>query len=422
MNKIYTFLVITLIIGGLNNTFSQSYNESDKNDLRKFLRQSSSIANQLNLEQLGLTINDTINWVSDEAWLTNLTGITWNSDSQKKILEIRWDNTSLSGDLDVNACDSIQILFCQNNPINNINVSSCAFLQKLYCFTCNLSSIDVSNNSQLIELICSENNITSLSLLNNSQLKSLFCSYNNLNNLDISNCAQLKTLYCISSNLNSLNISNNTLLQTLDCSSNNLTNLDISLNTSMTDLKCYENNLKFSTLPLSLPINTGTYSYSPQNSIDGGSVNANQTIDLSSEAMINSNPTVYTWFNGTTQITPTSDNGNGVFTFDNSFANQTLTCKMTNTVFPDFEGMPITYSVTINPVVGIESFQDSKNTKFYVANDLLYIESDEHAKVCIYKYNGTKLLDLEIYNSDYIYLSPGFYIITINGKAHKVVL
>ena len=257
-------LLYLLFLLVATSSFAQIYNEDDKEGLRIFLRQPSAEAGKINAEQLGLQISDTLNWQTDETWVTKISGLTWNSEIFKKIKMITWYNKKISGTLDATkwtmleklSCSwnhltnlylsnntALQILECYRNQLANLYISNCAVLYKLICTGNQLTNLDISNNTVLTDLDCRENQLTNLDISNNTALEYLDCSDNLLTNLDISNNTALEYLYCYWNQLTNLNISNNTALTVLNCYNNQLTNLDISNNTALESLDCSDNPL-----------------------------------------------------------------------------------------------------------------------------------------------------------------------------------
>jgi Leucine-rich repeat (LRR) protein len=119
-------------------------------------------------------------------------------------LDVRSKNiTDLTG---IEAFESLQNLYCQDNLITRLDVSANGALEVLWCKSNNLVSLDVSQNTSLTGLYCHENSIT---------------------NLDVSANTALTILYCSNNSLTSLDINSNTSVTTLDCSYNSLASLDI---------------------------------------------------------------------------------------------------------------------------------------------------------------------------------------------------
>ena len=79
------------------------YHEGDKAGLRQFLLQPSAQLGKINAEQVGLHINNTLNWEDNEEWVEKIKGLVWNNEPQKRLVEIRWtfiDKGNIAGILD----------------------------------------------------------------------------------------------------------------------------------------------------------------------------------------------------------------------------------------------------------------------------------------------------------------------------------
>ncbi len=407
-----TFLAI-LAFAFLALTAKAQYHEDDKAALRNFLKRPSAEAGKMNGEQVGLSAA-TINmngWLMNDTWLTALQGVTWNTESPKRIIKINWTDKKLADTLNLGRCTSLTelrcaenkitnldvtkntalthliyylnqltnldvtkntaliyldgcnnsltgldvtkntaliTLGCSDNQLTNLDVSKNTALIVLVCYNNQLTNLDVTKNTALTLLSCSQNQLTNLDVSKNIALRELHCYANQLTNLDVSKNTALTSLYCNNNQLTNLDITKNTALTKLNCSDNKLTNLDVSKNTALENLECYYNQLKFSTLPQG----SYGYDYSPQNTIKGGNIKIGSEIDLSSEYTIAGNTTTYQWFDGATE-TPAAEYtaANGKFTFSNpSFLNKTLTCQMTNATFPL---LTLVYEATLTNETGI---------------------------------------------------------------------
>jgi len=236
-------LALTMLFGFAANATAQTYHADDKAALRAFLRQPSAEEDKANLEQLGLTPADTLNWQTNDAWLTKLTDLTWNTATPKRITEIDWFNKKLAGSLDVSGCTSLQTLYCNSNALSTLDVSGLTSLQNLRCSYNKLSTLDVSGLTSLVELYCFNSTLTSLDVSGLTNLTHLWCNNSTLTSLDASGCTSLVDLYCDDNELTSLNVSGCTSLVDLRCYSNALTALDVSGLTSLVNLTCFNNAL-----------------------------------------------------------------------------------------------------------------------------------------------------------------------------------
>ena len=265
--------------------------------------------------------------------------------------------------LDLSGSLALELLRCIENGMTNLDVSGCFALKELYCGDNQLAALDVSECVALESLWCDYNQLTDLDLGGCPALNSLVCYYNQLTRLDLSGCTALTGLTCYSNSLTSLDISDCTALKNLECGVNRLPELDVSNCKDLTRigcgwnklikldvsscsalkwLFCTYNQLTFATLPVSLPVPGGTYEYSPQRRVPIGvpvgflsNVVVGAEIDLSAEADVSGEDTIFTWYKDDgTEIEPTTI-VNGVFTFDHGFGEHTIYCRMTNLALPE---------------------------------------------------------------------------------------
>jgi Leucine-rich repeat (LRR) protein len=173
-----------------------------------------------------------------------------------------------------------------------------------------------------------------------------------------------------------LDLNNFTQLSYLNVSNNYLLNVNVSGATKLSSLWCAGNYLKFSTLPLSSPLFVNSYSYAPQKNIliardtiiNGYSqryITTFKGLDLSSELTIGGNSTVYTWKKSSdnTVVTPLTSE-NGIFTFPENLAGQSIYCELVNPTFPNFVGQDVLKTETVlvegrynsNDVTKLKSF------------------------------------------------------------------
>ena len=219
------------------------YHSEDKDGLRIFLRQPSAQTNTINAEQLGLQISDTIDWQTDETWISKIEGLTWNNETPKRLIQISCIGKHLAGTLNTSKWIALTNLSCPINQLTNLDVSNCTALTYLVCEDNQLTNLDVSKNTALISLNCNNNKLTNLDVSENTALIFLDCNSNQLTNLDVSKNTALSTLRCTINRLTNLDVSKNTVLTLLNCGTNQLTNLDVNKNTALTDLNCRYNQL-----------------------------------------------------------------------------------------------------------------------------------------------------------------------------------
>ncbi|MCL2167970.1 MAG: cadherin-like beta sandwich domain-containing protein, partial [Lentimicrobiaceae bacterium] len=187
------------------------YHDDDKEGLRMFLRQPSFVEGKINGERLGLEISDTLNWHIEEAWVSKVINITWNTQAPKRIDYIgwststnipgnAWEGKSLAGNLDARKWSAIRQIHCYNNRLNSVNVNGLS----------NLLFLNVWMN-------------------------------NELNSIDVTGCGNMQILYCYNTNIASINLSDCSSLGAIQIQSNQLTHLDLSAAPGLVDLRCNEN-------------------------------------------------------------------------------------------------------------------------------------------------------------------------------------
>lgn len=254
-------------------------------------------------------------------------------------------NTELSG------------ICISNNFISSIDISKNTKLRDLSCSNNRLTSINTSKNASLRTLYCYNNKITSLNLSNNKQLTWVFCSNNQLKSLDISSNVILHQLKCDNNHLSVLNASYSPYLDTLIINNNMLTSLIIRNSMPPSKLFCHNNNLTFSSLPLPVtPIEL--YEYIPQKSISIPKIS--ESVDLSSQYLINGNTTVYTWKTKSGAILQQNVDytiSNGITSFKRTISDSVY-CEMTNATFPKFIGENVlktkcTKAIFLGPMMSV---------------------------------------------------------------------
>ena len=221
---------------------SQTYHNDDKEGIRIFLRQPSTVSGEINAEQIGLTLSDTATWYADENWITKIPRLIWNNSTPKRLDSVRLTN-KLTGILDAGKWTEITYLNCQSSKITSLNVSSCPNLENLNCNFVELTSLDISNCSNLVTLECTNNQFSNLATSSCPNLVALKCYYNQLTNLDISNCPYLTTLECSNNQLTSLDVNSCPNLILLSCDNNQLTSLDVTNNPYLKIIRCINNQI-----------------------------------------------------------------------------------------------------------------------------------------------------------------------------------
>jgi hypothetical protein len=139
----------------------------------------------------------------------------WDEDGN--LIDIYWDDCSLSGDISFADFEKLAYLDCAANELSKLDISHNTALTLLDCQENNLSELDVSQNTLLTEFRCWENNLSELDVSKNTLLTQLYCDSNKLSTLDVSCNTQLRDLICYDNNLSELDLSQNTMLSRLNC-------------------------------------------------------------------------------------------------------------------------------------------------------------------------------------------------------------
>lgn len=262
-----TLVTLTLLLLSCFFIKAQSFNENDKNVLKSILRQQSAISGKLNLEVLGLSISDTLNWNTSEDWLNKLhqpQGLVyfdWEWDihlpSQLNRFEIKTfddSNSQLAGNIDFSGFTKLKYLDCSNGKFTGINVSQNTELKYLDCSNNELTGIEISRLTLLNTLNCSNNKISDLNLINNLNLAHLNCSGNLLTEIELFENYSIVSLICSNNQISRLVLpATPTYLEVLDCSDNLLSSVDTKNSINLKLLSLDNNN--FSTLNLQGNIN-----------------------------------------------------------------------------------------------------------------------------------------------------------------------
>lgn len=238
---------------------------------------------------------------------------------------------------------------CNMNTVKSFDISGFTELEYLDCDRVGLEQLVLSGNTKLQILMASHNNMTTLDLSKNKELQTLdilgcrglsrldLSKCNKLTSLDISSCENLREVNLTGVPLTSLRMNNTTELENLvknhpatvrslyyegtdypalDLSKypsltgygvpRQVTELDIT-GTSIRNLGVTGSGLKFSTLKANDGVSVGAYSLLPipgmdRNKFDEYVIENGDTIDLSSEAVIDGIASVYTWVDLETRI------------------------------------------------------------------------------------------------------------------------
>ncbi|MDU1904969.1 MAG: hypothetical protein E6772_09310 [Dysgonomonas sp.] len=272
-------IFIILFLGIIFSVKSQNYHEKEKEVLRTILRQSGD--RETNFNKLGLSVSDTLNWYTSEAWLSKLHNVKWNNLRPSRLTEMNWNiYTKSLKEIDFSDFEYLEVLkLIDNNVIPHISsviinnnyklktlslsyfqmgdeleITNCINLDTLYLHGCRIRKLDVSKNLKLKYLYCSiENVIQNIDLSNNVELEYLNLTYNHdLSNLNVRNCKKLKYLnmyFNATGIIESVDLSQNTELTYFNCGNSKLKKLDFSTNNKLDTIICSSNRLVELTLP-----------------------------------------------------------------------------------------------------------------------------------------------------------------------------
>lgn len=266
--------------------------------------------------------------------------IALNVSGDPDLIDLSCDGNQLST-LDVTKNTELVNFDCSFNQLTAIDVSKNTKLYTCRCSNNQLTALDVSYcSTSMWDLSCNNNNLTSIDISKSRNLSSFNCSNNQLTVLDITNNNLLYYFHCDHNELTDLNVSNNSLLYDLNCSDNELTNLDLSQNTSLTSVSLENNRFTFASLPHRQSSWT-QFSYAPQKPISIlTSFKIGETIDLSSQATVDNDSTVYAWKTafGTTLVPGIDYSTNRGKTTFFKVQQYFVYCEMSNAIFSDFTG------------------------------------------------------------------------------------
>lgn len=330
-------------------------------------------------------------------------------------------------DLDISGLTSAGTITVSNASIDNIVLPEGGSLKELNLSGNKLTSIDLSKQP----------NITSLSLAHNSFTGKIdFSSFKPLQLLSLSNNAiseivldnpMLWFLDLAHNNLSEIDLTKVQSLEQLSLAGNEFCNVDVESLRGLKALVLDQNKFTFATLP---PVKDQyiIYTYSNQERIDG--VVNGLTVDLSSQAMVGSTPTTYSWFiddpvqdeegNWTGEQLIVDEEytvENGVTTFVEPL--DRLVCLMLNA---DFKGLAlmsnmIDLSTGAIEGTGTESIVDVK----VIGSSIIAVA--ENATARAYRTDGTLATTAKV--NGYCNLgtfTPGIYVVTIGNKAFKVAV
>lgn len=331
---------------------------------------------------------------------------------------VNMSNVSIES-IDISKLKDLNTLNLTNTGLTEIDLSNNTLLEYLTLTGNNFDKMDLSKLENVLSLTLNSNNMSAIDISGCKKLTSMSLSDNNLENLELPELPALFMLNVSDNKLKTLDVTNCPILREFYCNGNNLSALDLSAQTgTFSMVRVYDNNFKFSTLPVFDIYNPTNYKYSPQNdveiTVEGGKV------DLSSEYIIDANPTVYTWTteSGTTLVEGTDYTiNNGVTTFMKNF-DENVYCTMTNVVYPELTLKTIGVKPETTGIGGITS-DDGIN----VENGNIVVTVDGEAKVLVYNTAGMMVRSFDVEGGTVVVdgLAGGVYMIDVRCGSQRIV-
>ncbi|MDH6355687.1 hypothetical protein M2132_002033 [Dysgonomonas sp. PH5-45] len=331
--------------------------------------------------------------------------------------------------LDVSKNLKLEELNCSNNQLTELDITNNTELTVLYVQQNEFADIDISKNTKLTMFYCFSNKLTGLDVSKHTALKELRCGDNAFGSIDVSQNANLSLLDCSKTGIASLDISKNENLTYINCSDNMLSELDFSNNPKLSQIHCAGNFLKFSTLPLKQAAWTN-YAYAPQANI-AIAVTTNQTVDLSSEAVVNEVPSTYKWITkeGIELVEGTDYSVRGGVTSFYTAQSDSVYCELSNTQFPLFTATNKSLKTSMTYIETLAGISDTKVTfgKVYAQNGVIVIDSQYASLAKVYDASGRQVTDAQLENGpNEIAVHSGIFVVELianeGTSTHKVIV
>lgn len=271
-----------------------TYNEQDKEGLRKILRQEGvyyyDFEQNVNFKLYGLSESDTLSWYNNEVWVDKLMdkniktpsnylyyiNISWNDDVPKKITALDWNKGTKDTKFtlaDFSELESInvglrkdpQMLYAQTSIVD---ISNCSKLESIGGFGVKIINPAGSELPQ-VETISLSDAYSGFDFTKTPSLKALglmtIFTGNGVRNINLSNCPDIESIYILSTGIYSINLTGASKLSQFSYSTGNfgdtsIEHIDFSDCVSLKDIKIggYLEGLK--SLDLSNNINLETIS------------------------------------------------------------------------------------------------------------------------------------------------------------------
>lgn len=351
--------------------------------------------------------------------------------------------------VDLSGASDLQQLYVYTNSLTSLDVSKNVNLTRLECYNNPISELDLSANTALTRLDAKDMSLASIDLSHNTALTTLYLNNNELGSLDLSSNTALTSIYALNCGLTSIDLSANTALTYVSLNNNKLTSLDVTalpklgtlmcLGNELTELKadnvtkslnCSNNNLTLATLPVP---GAKTFTYVPQKAMGiAESIGVGETLDLSAQTNIQGlatepKATVYTWktTDGTVLVSGEDyTEEDGVFTFLKAQENPVY-CEMTTEAFPKFTGVNAFKTTEIMVAKGDGLAETGKASVKVLSADgavkVTGLVQGDDITVC--NVAGVRMAQVRAAGASVeLPLSAGVYVVSVNGRAHKVLV
>lgn len=250
------------------------------------------------------------------------------------------------------------------------------------------------SKTMLTEYYLSDNNLRFVELTDNNQgLRHVDLSHNKLTRLSFKDADWLQTLDLSDNQFTELDLNYCALMTKLNVANNALTSLVLAPEHSIQEMHLEGNAFTFASLPQGEGI--ATYIYAPQQTVT--IARRGSGLDLSAHMV--EGVTHYAWYNGEQQLQAGTDytETNGRFVFASALEGQTITCQMTNDLFPG-----LTIPTTEFTIVAMPTHQLASFTTLASQTGVLTLRNyNANATLCIdWNGDGTNLVSYTVPTTD----------------------
>ena len=160
---------------------------------------------------------------------------------EQALIDVGLDDT-LDDYVNTNSIDTLKSLTLSYKNISSmIGIQDFESIELLYINENQINEIILDNNLNLKYFNCSDNFLVELNINNNLNLLELNCGFNDISSIDVSQNTNLEILAVHANLLSEINTDFNTSLRVFDCSENNISSIDISNNNDINILYCFDN-------------------------------------------------------------------------------------------------------------------------------------------------------------------------------------